>query len=52
MSYAGLDLSRKRLGFHLLDAEDGIRRALGSALPLGDDAFEDERDDPGGGVVR
>jgi hypothetical protein len=27
MLYAGLDLSRKRLDFHLLDGEGGDRRA-------------------------
>jgi hypothetical protein len=35
MSYAGLDLSRKRLDFHLLDAE-GTTVEVGAAAPDAD----------------
>jgi hypothetical protein len=31
MLYAGLDLSRKRLDFHLLDADEAVRDRLGRA---------------------
>ena len=38
MSYAGLDLSRKRLDFHLLDAE-GTTVEVGAAAPDADGLY-------------